>query len=95
MPIRVTTIAEASKTLIKIDGWFRAEDVDDFVPMFEQLGGDAALDLRELLSADRAAGDGARTPGPQTLPPGLPAGELPVSGFKNQPKIENFRGFPG
>ena len=55
MPIRVTTISEASGTLVKIDGWFRAEDVDDFVRMFEQLVGDAALDLRELLSADRAA----------------------------------------
>ena len=40
---------------MKIDGWFKAEDVDDFVRMFEQLVGDAALDLRELLSADRAA----------------------------------------
>ena len=55
MPIRVTTISEASGTLVKIDGWFKAEDVDDFVRMFEQLVGDAALDLRELLSADRAA----------------------------------------
>jgi hypothetical protein len=39
MPIRVTTISEASGTLVKIDGWFKAEDIEDFVRMFEQLGG--------------------------------------------------------
>jgi hypothetical protein len=55
MPIRVKTISEASGTVVKIDGRFKAEDVDEFVRMFEQLTGDAALDLRELLSADREA----------------------------------------
>ncbi len=55
MPIRVTTIDESIGTLVKIDGWFRDEDIEDFVRMLEQLDGHTALDLRELRSADRAA----------------------------------------
>ena len=55
MPIRVTKIAEASGTLVKVDGWFKAEDVEEFVHLLEQLAGDTALELSELQSADRAA----------------------------------------
>ena len=55
MPIRVTTISETGGTLVKIDGRFKVEDIEDFVRMFEQLDGDKALDLTELQSADRAA----------------------------------------
>jgi len=55
MPIRVETIAEASGTLIKIDGWFRAEDIDDFVRLCEQLDRLVALDLTDLQSIDRGA----------------------------------------
>jgi hypothetical protein len=55
MPIRVTTISEASGTLVKVDGWFKAEDVEEIVRLLEQLSGDTALDLSELQSADRAA----------------------------------------
>ena len=48
--IRLTT-----GTLVKIDGWFKAEDVEDFVRVFDQLEGNKTLELSELKSADRAA----------------------------------------
>ena len=57
MSIRVTTISEASGTLVKVDGWFKVEDIEDFARLFEHLDGETALDLRELRSADRAAVD--------------------------------------
>jgi hypothetical protein len=54
MPIRVTTIAQASGTFVKVAGWFKAEDVEEFVHLLEQLDGDTVLELSELQSADRA-----------------------------------------
>ncbi len=55
MPIRVETISGASGTLVKIDGWFRAEDIDDFVRLCEQLDRLVAMDLTDLQSVDREA----------------------------------------
>ncbi len=54
MTIRITTIAEPSRTIVKVVGRLQSEDFDELVRMVEQLDSLAALDLTELQSVDRA-----------------------------------------
>jgi hypothetical protein len=55
MPIRIDTIAEPERTVIKIDGHLKREDMGELVRILCQLNGPAALDLAELQSVDREA----------------------------------------
>ena len=55
MTIRVSTNSEAGVTFVKVDGWFKAEDVEEFVRLLNQMNSQPALDLSELQSADRSA----------------------------------------
>lgn len=54
MPIHVRTTAEDSRTVLKVDGRLRREDVDELVRAFRSAQGSVALDLTELQSADHA-----------------------------------------
>ncbi len=54
MTIRITTIAEPSGTIIKVDGWLQRGDFEELERMIQGLDGPAALDLTELQSVDRA-----------------------------------------
>jgi hypothetical protein len=55
MTIRVSTNSEGGVTLVKVDGWFKTQDVEEFVRLLNQVNGKPALDLSELQSADRSA----------------------------------------
>jgi hypothetical protein len=54
MPIRVKTTFDANETVLKIDGRLMSEDVDDLAQVFRSVEGATALDLSDLLSADRS-----------------------------------------
>jgi ABC-type transporter Mla MlaB component len=52
--IRIQTTSEASRTVIKIDGRLRSEDLDELDRVFRSVHGATALDLSDLQTADRA-----------------------------------------
>ncbi len=54
MTIRITTIAEPSRTIVKVDGRLQCGDFEELERMIQELEGPAALDLTELQSVDRA-----------------------------------------
>ena len=55
MTIRITTIAEPSRTIVKVDGRLQRGDFEELERMIQGLDGPAALDLTDLQSVDRAA----------------------------------------
>ena len=54
MTIRIKTTSDTYGTVLKVDGRLRSEDVDELANSFRSVQGATALDLSELLSADRA-----------------------------------------
>jgi ABC-type transporter Mla MlaB component len=52
--IRIQTTTEASRTVIRIDGRLRLEDLDELDRVFRSVQGATALDLSDLQTADRA-----------------------------------------
>ena len=56
MTIRITVTAADDRTILKIDGQLRADDVAELKRAYRSVDGAASLDLSELQSADR---DGA------------------------------------
>ena len=55
MTIRITAIAEPSRTIVKVDGRLQHSDFEELERMVQGLDGPAALDLTDLQSVDRAA----------------------------------------
>jgi hypothetical protein len=55
MTIRITTIAEPARAIVKVDGRLERDDFDELVRTIEGLNVPAALDLSDLQSADRAS----------------------------------------
>ena len=53
MAIRITKTEEADQTVLKVAGWFKAEDVEELTRVYQSVPGSAALDLSELQSADQ------------------------------------------
>ena len=53
MPIRVKKTSGDNETVLKIDGRLMSEDVDELAQVFRSVEGARALDLSDLLSADR------------------------------------------
>ena len=53
MSIRIKTTSDASGTVLKVDGRLRSEDVGELAGAYRSVQGARALDLSDLLSADR------------------------------------------
>lgn len=53
MAIRITKTIDAHKTVLKVDGRLRSEDVDELTRVYRSVDGATALDLSELQMADR------------------------------------------
>lgn len=54
MSIRVSILSEAQRTVFKVDGRLRSEDVEELARALRPVHGATVLDLSELQSADRA-----------------------------------------
>ena len=54
MTIRIHRTSSADRTVLQIDGWLRAEDVDELVREYEAVLGPVVLELSNLQSADPA-----------------------------------------
>jgi hypothetical protein len=55
MPIRIITIAEPGRTVVKVDGRLKRADLFELTRSFRAVSGPVALDLSELQSVDREA----------------------------------------
>lgn len=53
VPIRITMTAADHRTILKVDGRLRADDVEELKRAYRSVPGATALDLSELQSADR------------------------------------------
>ncbi len=53
MAIRITRTVSDRYTILKVDGRLKADDVEELDRAYQSVQGAAALDLRELQSADR------------------------------------------
>lgn len=53
MAIRISKTFNDRKTVLKVDGRLKAEDIDELTRAYQSVQGAMALDLRELQSADR------------------------------------------
>jgi hypothetical protein len=53
MSIRVSVTPEPRWTVLKVDGWLNAEDIDELTRAFRSVRGATVLDLSDLQSADR------------------------------------------
>jgi ABC-type transporter Mla MlaB component len=51
--IRITKNVEDRQTILKVDGWLKADDVEELTRVYESVTGAIFLDLSELHSADR------------------------------------------
>ena len=56
MAIRIFKTTDDLQTVLKVDGWLKADDVEELTQAYEATEGTTVLDLSELQSADR---DGA------------------------------------
>jgi len=54
--IRIFKTTDDLQTVLKVDGWLKADDVEELTQAYEAAEGTTVLDLSELQSADR---DGA------------------------------------
>jgi ABC-type transporter Mla MlaB component len=54
MVIHISATAQVTRTVVKVDGKLRAEDVAELARVFGVVQGSTELDLSELTSADRA-----------------------------------------
>lgn len=53
MAIRITKTVVDCQTVLKVDGWLKADDVEELSRACRSVEGATALDLSELQSADR------------------------------------------
>ena len=54
MAIRISMTADERRTVLKVDGHLKAEDVEELAGAYRSAQGAMSLDLSELHSADRA-----------------------------------------
>jgi hypothetical protein len=57
MAVRITTTVGDDRTVLKVDGWLKADDVEELSRAYQSMPGPTVLDLSDLHSADR---DGAQ-----------------------------------
>ena len=57
MTVRITTLSESTRTIIKIDGRLKRVDLDELNQLLRGVIGLKVLDISELQSIDRAAAD--------------------------------------
>jgi hypothetical protein len=53
--IRITSVVEATKPVLQVDGWLRGEEAAELVRAVEANRTPVVLDLAELRSADRSS----------------------------------------